>query len=164
MKLEGKKVYIRFLEECDAKLLTELEVRNKSFFQSKLIKNSIMQRKKRFRYLFGVFIKETNELIGKVILSEVLYGPFKSCCIGGYLDLYHNGKGYMTEAVMLSIKFVFDELKLHRIEARAMSNNIGSLSLLKKSGFHKEGLARKNVYINDEWRDLEIWSIILEDK
>jgi len=43
---------------------------------------------------------ETNELIGKVTLSEILRAPqLRSCWIGYCFDQAHSGNGYMTEAV-----------------------------------------------------------------
>jgi ribosomal-protein-alanine N-acetyltransferase len=34
-----------------------------------------------------------------------------------------------------------------------MPHNIGSIRVLEKAGFEKEGLARKNVKINGKWED-----------
>jgi ribosomal-protein-alanine N-acetyltransferase len=80
------------------------------------------------------------------------------------LDKDHNGKGYTTQAVKLIVKHAFEELKLHRIEAGVMPHNIGSIRVLEKAGFHKEGLARKNVKINGKWEDHEVLAILnLED-
>lgn len=64
------------------------------------------------------------------------------------MDQDHNGKGYMTEAVKLVVNYAFEELKFHSIEAGVMPNNTGSMKVLLKSGFHKEGIAKKNVKIN----------------
>ncbi|MGA9173705.1 MAG: GNAT family protein, partial [Thermoactinomyces sp.] len=78
-------------------------------------------RKEGQSYSFGIFLKATDELIVNVTLSEVLPAPrLRSCYIGYYLEKEHNGKGYMTEPVRLAVKFAFDELKLHRIEAGVM--------------------------------------------
>lgn len=49
----------------------------------------------------------------------------------------------MTEAVRLVVGYAFHELKLHRIEAGVMPRNLGSMRVLEKAGFHKEGIARK---------------------
>lgn len=176
MKYEGEKIYIRFLEESDAEALYELQVRNKSFFekflttrksdfytlesQQELIKESILKREKDEKYVFGIFEKATNELIGNVSLSEVLRGPLQSCFIGYYLNFLHNGKGYMTEAVRLAVKFAFNEIHLHRIEAGVMPHNLPSMKVLEKSGFHKEGIAQKNVLINSKWEDHQVLAIL----
>ncbi|SFJ71527.1 GNAT family N-acetyltransferase [Thermoflavimicrobium dichotomicum] len=181
MKLVGNHVYIRFLQESDANALLDLHVRNRDFFQHYLplrddsyftlesqlsiIQQANEKRKQDQAYSFGIFLKETNELIGNVALTEVLRAPFLlSCYIGYYLDQKHNGKGYMTEAVTLAVKFAFDELKLHRIEAGVMPHNIRSIRVLEKAGFQKEGIARKSVKINGKWEDHQILAIINENE
>ncbi|MBL3644630.1 GNAT family N-acetyltransferase [Bacillus sp. RHFB] len=73
----------------------------------------------------------------------------QSALIGYYLDQKNNGNGYTTEAVNLVIDYAFRTLSLHRIEAGVMPNNIGSIRVLEKAGFHKEGIAKQNIKIND---------------
>jgi ribosomal-protein-alanine N-acetyltransferase len=120
-------------------------------------------RKEGQSYSFGIFLKATDELIGNVTLSEVLPVPhLRSGYIGYYLDKEHNGKGYMTEVARLAVKFAFDELKLHRIEAGVMPHNIRSMRVLEKAGFEKEGIARKNVKINGKWEDHQVLALIMK--
>ncbi|MGK0468891.1 GNAT family N-acetyltransferase, partial [Clostridium sp.] len=80
--------------------------------------------------------------------------------VGYALDKQFNGKGYMTEAIKLVVRFAFNELSLHRIEAGVMPTNIGSITVLEKAGFCKEGIARKNVKINGKWKDHQMLAII----
>lgn len=49
---------------------------------------------------------------------------------------------------------------MHRIEAGVMPHNVGSIRVLEKSGFHYEGIARKNVKINGQWADHQELAII----
>jgi ribosomal-protein-alanine N-acetyltransferase len=179
MKIQGETIYIRFLEESDAPEYLNLELKNKDFFekysanrpsdyytieaQTNLIKRNIMRREKDEIYLFGIFEKASGALLGNITLSEVLRGPLQSCLVGYKLDLCHNGKGYMSEAVSLAIKYAFEELKLHRIEAGVMPSNPSSMRVLEKAGFIKEGLARKNVMVNGKWEDHQMLAIIAED-
>ena len=176
MKWEGKKIYIRFLDESDAEMLLDLHLRNRDFFEKYLttrdvdfynlegqeerIKDGILQKENKEKYPFGIFLKTTDELIGNVALSEVMWGSLQSCFIGYFLDLQHNGKGYMAEAVDLAVKFAFDEIHLHRIEAGVMPRNHSSMRVLEKAGFHKEGIAQKNVLINNKWEDHQVLAIL----
>jgi [ribosomal protein S5]-alanine N-acetyltransferase len=68
----------------------------------------------------------------------------------------------MSEAVRLIVTYAFEELKLHRIEAGVMPHNAGSIKVLLKAGFHKEGIARKNVKIDGTWQDHQVLAIINE--
>lgn len=79
--------------------------------------------------------------------------PYHSCWLGYYLDREHNGHGYTTEAVRLAVKYTFQVLGFHRIEAGVMPHNTGSIRILQKAGFHSEGLNKKNVLINGRWED-----------
>jgi ribosomal-protein-alanine N-acetyltransferase len=38
-----------------------------------------------------------------------------------------------------------------------------SIRVLEKAGFEKEGIARKNVKINDKWEDHQVLAIINEE-
>ncbi len=176
VRLTGGKVFLRFLEERDAPAMRDLHLRNREFFrkyitsrndafytlegQREAILKSVLQRENGERYSFGVFLKDTGELIGNVTLSQVLRDGLQSCFIGYYLDERQNGQGYMTEAVRLAVDFAFGELGLHRIEAGVMPHNVRSLRVLERAGFHKEGVARKSVKINGRWEDHQVLAII----
>lgn len=179
MQLAGERIYLRFYQDKDAKALCELFLRNREFFQKyspargedfyalesrrKAIKDGEAQRERDERYTFGIFLKGAGELIGSLSLSEVLRGSSQSCLIGYSLDKRHNGKGYMTEAVSLAVRFAFDKLKLHRIEAGVMPCNTASIRVLEKAGFRREGIARKNVEINGAWEDHLMLAILSDD-
>ncbi len=41
-----------------------------------------------------------------------------------------------------------------------MPRNLGSIRVLEKAGFHREGIARSNVLINGKWEDHQVLAII----
>ena len=173
--IKGNTIYIRpFLTE-DAEALLDLLKKNRDFFEkfsmgrseAYYTMESQLERIKQYKedgltdqaYNFGIF-KNDGALIGTINLFQVLRGSLQSAIIGYFLDKNHNGKGYTTEAVKLLVEYAFKELKLHRIEAGVMPHNIGSIRVLEKSGFHKEGIALKNVKINGKWEDHQVLAII----
>ncbi|WLD94550.1 GNAT family N-acetyltransferase [Alkalihalobacillus sp. AL-G] len=176
MDLKGNKIFLKFLETSDTEAVLNLEVENKNFFQDygplregdfytlegqrNRIKRNHEAMEKDLYYDFGVYQCETNKLIGLIHLSGVVRGPLQSAWLGYYLDKNHNGKGYMTEAVKLIVSYAFEQLNLHRIEAGVMPHNVGSIKVLEKAGFLKEGIARKNVKINGKWEDHQTLAII----
>lgn len=99
----------------------------------------------------GIFKDEM--LIGKVKLSNIVYGVFKSGIIGYSIDEKYQGRGYMKEAVSLLCEYAFDEMDLHRIEASVLLQNEKSQRVLKSCGFKELGINEKYLYINGEWRD-----------
>lgn len=176
MGLVGNKIYIRFLEDADAESLLDLHLKNGEFFQKysptfdddfytleakcKYISNSIKQREEEKGYSFGIYLKENGKLVGDVSLFHIFRDSLQRCLIGYSLDKQYNGRGYTTEAVSLAVKFAFDELHLHRVDAGVMLGNIGSMCVLEKAGFHREGIEQKGVKINGQWEDHQIFAII----
>ena len=53
----------------------------------------------------------------------------------------------MNESLNHFIKFVFEELNFHRIEAQTYIGNERSINVLKRLGFSKEGQLRQNFLI-----------------
>lgn len=178
MKFNGEQIYVKILEEDDAEGKWKLELRNRAFFQQFTIlreesfytlegqmevikKHTDMKNQDQF-YSFGIYLVVTGELIGIIQLTGIERGPQQSCWIGYYLDQNYNGNGYTTEAIDIMVSFAFNQLDLHRIEAGVMPHNLGSIRVLEKAGFQKEGIARKNVKINGHWQDHQILAIINE--
>ncbi|MDF2840309.1 MAG: RimJ/RimL family protein N-acetyltransferase [Clostridia bacterium] len=179
MRIDSKEIYLRSLEISDAEDLLALQLRNKDFFvktaptqqedfytldcQLEYIKRGIHQQENDQRYGFGIFHKEDSLLIGNIMLAAIMRGPFQSCILGYSLDQQYNGRGYISEAVRLLVDFAFNELKLFRIEAGVMPSNIGSIRVLEKAGFQKEGLSRKNIEINGKREDHLLFSKLVEE-
>jgi Acetyltransferases, including N-acetylases of ribosomal proteins len=173
------KTYIRFINESDTQQITGLEVRNRTFFQkylfpqsdefytfeyqSQLINNNIIQRKKDRKYVFGIFDAGSNQLIGKISLANIMRGPLQTSEIGYYLDQQHNSRGHAYEGVCLAVKYGLEELGLNRIVAYVMPSNSASVNLLKKIGFQEEGLLRKYLMFNGKWEDHLLMSFLSED-
>ncbi|MGF9905848.1 GNAT family N-acetyltransferase [Brevibacillus porteri] len=180
MQGNGENIYVRLVQESDAQSLLALEVRNRDFFQNftgtreesfytlegqiDRIKNAMALKEEDRGYVFVIAKKGQDEIIGEVILSEVVRENLQSCWIGYFLDKEHNRKGYMTEAVKLVVAYAFETLGLHRLEAGVMPHNIGSIKVLLKAGFHKEGIAKKNVKINGRWEDHQTLAIVKEEQ
>ncbi len=71
--------------------------------------------------------------------------------------------GYGTEAVKLMLKFGFETLKLHRMEAGVAVANTPSIHLLEKIGMKREGRAIKILPIDGAWQDNYSYAILEED-
>ncbi|RDW15211.1 RimJ/RimL family protein N-acetyltransferase [Oceanobacillus arenosus] len=175
-RINGNSIYIRTFKADDAEELLDLQLTNRDFFE-KFSTNrdsdfyTLEGQKKRIQeyakgweldqqYMFGIFTMDNDALIGTINLFEVLRGSLQGAFIGYFLDKEQNGKGFMTEAVKLVVTYAFNQLQLHRVEAGVMPHNIGSIRVLEKAGFHREGIAVKNVKINGKWEDHQVLAII----
>jgi ribosomal-protein-alanine N-acetyltransferase len=113
----------------------------------------------------GFFIcrKEDRAIVGSINVSQIFRGGFKSAYLGYQIGVPFAGKGYMTEALELTLRYSFDQVKLHRLEANIQSENTASIALVKRAGFTKEGYSRRYLKIGGRWRDHERWAILAED-
>lgn len=98
-------------------------------------------------------------VIGSIGYSQIARGPFCSCVLGYQIDRRHEGIGLMHEALRATNRYMFDELKLHRIAANYRPENIRSGKLLAKLGFRIEGFAKDYLYIDGAWRDHILTSV-----
>jgi [ribosomal protein S5]-alanine N-acetyltransferase len=104
-------------------------------------------------WIFGKSDSAYSRIIGVISFSQIIEGCFLSCFLGYSIDASETGKGYMTEALDTAIRYVFDSVRLHRIEANIQPENAPSLRVAQKLGFREEGLARKYLKIDSKWHD-----------
>lgn len=110
---------------------------------------------------FYVFEKENQDkIIGTVSFSNFLRGAFETCTIGYKFHHDYCQKGYATEALSFSIPLVFQDLKMHRIEALVHPYNLPSKKLLDKLAFEPEGIVKKAVLLNGVWQDHEKYALV----
>lgn len=70
------------------------------------------------------------------------------------------GRGVMSRAVPLVLDFGFRVLELHRIEADADPRNTGSIRLLEKLGFIREGHLRERYFQLGEAQDAVLLGLL----
>jgi ribosomal-protein-alanine N-acetyltransferase len=102
-------------------------------------------------------------IVGTFIFGEVVRGLFQSAYMGYYAFAPHAGAGYMSEGLELALRFAFNALKLHRVEANVQPTNLRSLALVCGAGFVREGYSRRYVRIAGRWRDHVRMALLAED-
>ncbi len=107
-----------------------------------------------------ICLKDSGEIIGRVSFFNLAYGGMMNCACGYHLDESHTGHGYMTEALKAGCEFMFEEYKLHRIEAFILPENKPSLDLIQRCGFKYEGKRYSYMHINGEYRDHEAFYLL----
>jgi ribosomal-protein-alanine N-acetyltransferase len=89
--------------------------------------------------------------------------PADSAEIGYVLNPAFQGKGLGTEAVLRVLRFGFEELNLHRIEAHFIEGNDASRRLMERVGMSFEGFARESMKIKGKYRTIGTCAILREE-
>jgi ribosomal-protein-alanine N-acetyltransferase len=113
--------------------------------------------------LFMVDPLQDEAIIGRIALTGVMRGAFLSAHLGYWIDEEHQRKGYMTEAVREVVRFAFEDLGLHRVQAAVMPHNVASLRVLEKLGFRKEGESPRYLQIAGRWADHVVFAVTAEE-
>lgn len=109
---------------------------------------------------FIVHLASTNELVGAINLTNVVYGAFRSGYLGYFSFSGHEGKGLMKQGLSLVCRYSFLKLHLHRLEANIQPGNLASIALVRSCGFNKEGYSSAYLKIGGRWRDHERWALV----
>lgn len=176
IELKGRNVVLRNLTPANAPDLLEYYIRNKKHLESfeptrdkdfytlasqqSILNESYRQFLNGTNIDLGIF--KDDKLIGKIKLSNIVYGIFKSGILGYSIDKDEQGKGYMKESVNLILDYAFSECELHRIEASALVDNEKSIGVLEGCGFKKLGVNEKYLLIDGKWRDHVTYYIVEE--
>ena len=108
-------------------------------------------------------VEPRGELAGVYTLSQIVYGSFRNAYLGYYAFVPHAGTGSMRAAMPSVLRFAFDELGLHRLQANVQPDNARSVALLRATGWREEGYARRYLKIGGRWRDHLMFAILAED-
>lgn len=113
--------------------------------------------------VFGIHLHETNKLIGSCQLHGI-HQIHRSAELQIRLgDISERGHGYGSDAVRLLLDFGFKDLNLNRIYLHVFPANVAAIKTYEKTGFKHEGLLRQSAFIDNNYVDMIIMSILRED-
>jgi ribosomal-protein-alanine N-acetyltransferase len=177
--IRGDGIYLRYPRIADYLDWSTLRGDSREFLtpwepvwaDDELTRGSFRRRIKRYQketrqdsaYVFFVLRESDDALLGGCTLSNVRRGVTQCCTMGYWIGAKFARQGYMTNAVKALIPFVFKTLGLHRIEAACLVDNEASKSLLGRTGFRQEGLARRYLLINGRWADHLLFALLKEE-
>jgi [ribosomal protein S5]-alanine N-acetyltransferase len=172
--LIGERSYLRFLEESDVNedyigWLNNKEVTR--YLETGKFPSTALSVKKfleRFSgsstdLIFGIIAIDTDEHIGNVTLNQINW--IHRTAVTGIMIGRESfrGRGYGFEAWSLILEYAFERLGLRRIEAGAVDANMASIATMKKLGFKEEGIRRKHVLVEGEYRDAIKFGLFKEE-
>jgi ribosomal-protein-alanine N-acetyltransferase len=106
-----------------------------------------------------ICLRSTGAVAGLVNINSIIRGRFQCGSLSYAVFAPTAGKGYMTEGLGLVVRYAFEQLRLHRLEASIQPGNHASLSLVRRLGFRREGYCPEMLFIDGAWRDHERWAI-----
>ena len=177
--IESERVMLRTPQMADYPAWTELRASSREFLMpweplwamDELTRASFRRRVRHYQrdlredigYALFIYSVATGGLVGGVTLCNVRRGVTQSCTLGYWIGAQYGQQGYMTAAVRAVVPFVFGSLDLHRLEAACLPTNTASIRLLEKTGFEREGLARRYLRINGGWQDHLLYALLDSD-
>ncbi len=177
--VDGDGIFLRPPSMSDFKTWSELRAASRTFLEpweprwarDELTRQSYRRRIRYYGrdarldlgYAFFLFRSCDGVLMGGLTLSNLRRGVSQSCSLGYWIGAPYARHGYMTKGVRAAAWYVFDVLRLHRLEAACLPRNAASAALLSRVGFQYEGLARRYLKIDGTWQDHWLFALLNDD-
>ena len=158
---ENNKIYLKKLNINDnlSNYLSWINDKDLTLYLNKIkkqniddLKNYITYHKDSNNYLCGIYRKNDNTHMGNVLLSH-MDNINKNCRIGILVGKNYWGGGIGTSAVVLMSDYAFNTLKMHKVIAGVVKENIGSSTLFEKAGFILEGTKKEEFKMEGKFLD-----------
>jgi ribosomal-protein-alanine N-acetyltransferase len=108
-------------------------------------------------------IEFDGEFVGQLNVSGIVYGSLSSAQLGYWVAERVAGQGVTPTAVALATDYCLHTMGLHRMEICIRPENASSLRIVEKLGFRYEGLRRRYIHINGDWRDHFAYALTQEE-
>ena len=160
--LRGDKVGLRTLEQnedieriidgrSDRKVMGE-------FCPPQLVKKSDIHDRKFTQYVIFT-LDRPEEVVGEISHSR-LESNHPIFELGFWIFPEFRRNGYCTEAIHIVLDYLFVLVDTKRIQCQTHVENIPSINLITKVGFQNEGTLRQYTFLNGQWADTLMFSIL----
>lgn len=180
---EENKPYIRLDEETElmllepkyAEMLFVLVERNREYLREwlpwvdkirsvederKFLEGELTKFEKGEGFVLGIWHQK--ELVGTIGLHYIKQED-RCTEIGYWLSAEFGGRGIMTRACRELMAYIFDALKLHRVEIRCSPENERSRAIPRRLGFIHEGTLKEISLLNGHYTDLEVYRMLEQE-
>ena len=147
------------IDEFNTLGIPENKQETQSVISSWIAENQLLQIK---NYTFAIEHKSSGEFMGLFGL-KLGNAKYKRAEVWYKIHPDYWKKGFASEILRKVIVFGFESLKLHRIQAGSAVNNVGSIKVLEKAGFIREGRGRQVLPLKSGWSDNFEYSILESD-
>ena len=141
-RLSGERIHLRPPKRRDALKWQKLRLSSKDFLipwepswdnfscsrraYMRFLKNSNYLANMDRAYSFLIFNNIDKDLLGGINVGNVRRGVSQSASIGYWIGKKYSRKGYMYEALKILLPSLFIDLRLNRVEATILEENIAS--------------------------------------
>ena len=109
-------------------------------------------------------IVDGGTVAGRITLNGVTRGALQSASLGYWVAPPWQGRGLATAAVADAIALAFGPLRLHRLQAETLLNNLGSQRALLRNGFRPYGVAPSYLKIAGRWQDFVLFHLLSDNE
>lgn len=165
---------LRTIEENNVPALFEIVQKNPELTKYLLwtVPRSLEEMKERYQKLkneenegtrkrFGIFYEDA--IIGAISITHIVRSSGRRIMntgeLGYWISPVYSGKGLVTEAAEKMLKYGFEVLKLQKIKAACVTENIASEKILQKIGMRKVGTSKDHYFEFDRWWDMELYEV-----
>lgn len=122
----------------------------------------LLEQRDLLNYKKVSFVVESKEkVIGNIL---AWFTEMKNTVEIGYIfNPDYSGQGFASESVTAVVKYIFEEIKAHRIQAVLDARNISSANLCSRIGFRKEAHFIKDYWSKGEWTDTLIFGMLRDE-
>jgi ribosomal-protein-alanine N-acetyltransferase len=106
-----------------------------------------------------ICLRGTGAILGVIHINNIIRGRFQNGSLSYAAFAPGAGQGHMSEGLGLVLRYGFEQLRLHRLDAQIQPGNHASLRLVRRLGFRHEGYSPELLFIDGAWRDHERWAI-----
>jgi [ribosomal protein S5]-alanine N-acetyltransferase len=180
LELVGRRIVLRTLRESDYESWHEIRVRCRDWLvpweprpagappaaedrASFAARCALRERERQIGsgYGFGIFVGD--RFVGELTLSSIQRGPFQSASVGYWIDQVWAGQNIVPEAVVVTLRFAFDVLGLHRVEVSIIPRNTASRRVAEKLDLRLEGISERFLEIDGHWEDHVRYAMTTEE-
>ena len=104
--------------------------------------------------------RSTGELLGSIGVRFLGDGVAE---VGYWIAKEARGRGVATRALVLIVRWVFENDDIARFQLRAEPENVASQRVAEKAGFVREGVMRAALALKGERRDVVVYSVVRGD-
>lgn len=125
--------------------------------------NSILSSTNNKNIYLGIERISDSQLIGIVSLMDINWVN-RNCKFGFFIgEEKDRTSGFGSEALDLTINFVFNSLNLFKIYLEVAEFNQGAINLYKKYGFQVDGSLRSHFFCEGKWHNVIVMSLLKEN-